>query len=54
MRGGEVGQGKAPSEYWNYLKLQLQRLKERWLAYQSQLAGANFAPANPAQTKETK
>jgi hypothetical protein len=52
MRGDEVGQGKAPSEHWNYLKLQ--RLKERWLAYQSQLAGANFAPANPAQTKETK
>lgn len=50
----EVNQGKTPSGYWNYLSLQLQRLEARWLSHQSPVAGANFAPANPAKTKDTK
>jgi hypothetical protein len=50
----EVGQTKTSSEYWNYLKLQLQGWEARWLAHQSQFAGANFASAQPAKAKETK
>lgn len=42
----EVRQGTIPSGYWNYLRLQLQRLEAQWLAHQSPAAGANFAPAN--------
>jgi len=46
----EVGQLKTTSEYWNYLKLQLQRLEAQYLTNQSRGACANFAHANRATT----
>jgi hypothetical protein len=50
----EVNQGTIPSGYWNYLRFELQRLEAQWLAQQSSAAGANFAPANPENLKQTK
>lgn len=44
----EVGQ-LATSEYWNYLKLKVQRLEAQWLANSTQTAGANFAQASQAK-----
>jgi hypothetical protein len=44
----EVGQ-LPTSEYWNYLKLKVQRLEAQWLANSTQTAGANFAQASQAK-----
>ena len=46
---GEVGQLPA-SEYWNYVKLKVQRLEAQWLVHSTQTAGANFAQASQAKT----
>src|ERR1700694_180786 len=47
----EVGQLRTTSEYWNYLKLQLQRLEAQWLGNQNRGGCANFATGKPATTE---